>query len=377
MFRLIKLNLIQLRRRLFFLMIIAVVFALLSFSFATAVYDSFMGDMAQVHLDIAVISEGDENSTLVDFISSLSDVSQYASFYDMDSDAALLALESGELTAVLELPAGFMDSILSGENLPMTLHMDGDMRAESLLVLYAGTVAGDMLISVQQAIYSVIDELAQANALTTAEILKINLEYISFTTSRATMFDTELVSATGDRGIYEHYLSSFLVFILLMTAPLFYPIFNSHIGWKRRLKSIGVTGFTMATTCFLTVFICVLPLSFVAVWLCSAFDILSGLAFALLLASLIYFVCALSKNEVFCSVFAFILTAVMAFLGGAIIPPILLPNSILKILAYVPLSALRELCFGNVQSWAIVFALGLLAIAMPVFARGFDRREGV
>ena len=71
-----------------------------------------------IKLGIAGGEEEDElTRKLVSAVTLAADVSDYCSFEALSEEEGRAALERGELTALLLLPEGFVDSVLTGENL--------------------------------------------------------------------------------------------------------------------------------------------------------------------------------------------------------------------------------------------------------------------
>ena len=78
------------------------------------------------------------------------------------TEEALAALASGEATAVLELPEDFVRKVQWGENPPVRIIVDGSRPLESLLTLWVGQSAADLLAASQAGIYAVLERYGQS-----------------------------------------------------------------------------------------------------------------------------------------------------------------------------------------------------------------------
>ena len=63
----------------------------------------------------------------------------------MEEHEALEALKNGEVTAVLALPENFIQGVMWGTNPNLRLIVSGDRPLESLLLLWVGQSASDIL----------------------------------------------------------------------------------------------------------------------------------------------------------------------------------------------------------------------------------------
>ena len=101
--------------------------------------------------------EGDPVPGLLEqYMGNMRDVRQYCTFRAMDGAEAAAALESGEVTAILVLPENFIQGVTDGSNPDVRLVVSGDRPLESLLTLWVGQSAADLLSSFQAGVYAVL-----------------------------------------------------------------------------------------------------------------------------------------------------------------------------------------------------------------------------
>ena len=169
--------------------------------------------------------EGDELPRQLErTIGGMSDVSQYCRLQAMDRSEALGALEAGQVTAVLDLPETFVQAVQSGENPDLRISVDGGRPLESLLTLWVGQSAADLLAASQAGIYAVLEEYDRTPppGLTREQaVMEINLKYVQWTLNRQELFSTERLLPTDTLPIALHYRLSLLAYLALSTAPLF------------------------------------------------------------------------------------------------------------------------------------------------------------
>ena len=95
---------------------------------------------------------------LEQYMGEMEDVAQYCAIVSMDSETeAVAALKRGEVTAVLVLPENFIRGVMWGENPDLRLITAGDRPLESLLLLWVGQSASDILSAFQSGVYAVLD----------------------------------------------------------------------------------------------------------------------------------------------------------------------------------------------------------------------------
>lgn len=163
---------------------------------AGAAAEAFLsGSMSFSGVILAVTApEGDElPRRLARYIGGMDDVSQYCRVEAMDRDSALSALAEGRVTAVLELPDEFVRRVQTGENPAVGVIVDGSRPLESLLILWAGQSAADLLAAAQAGICEVLDlyDASPPPGLTRDRVvMDINLKYIRWTLDRQAIFDT-------------------------------------------------------------------------------------------------------------------------------------------------------------------------------------------
>lgn len=336
--------------------------------------------------------EGDETPRLLErYMGEMEDVSQYCRIVSMDEAEALAALNAGEVTAVLVLPENFIRGVMWGDNPDLRLIVAGDRPLESLLLLWVGQSASDILSAFQSGVYAVLELYDQAPppGLTRDQVVfDINLDYINLALGRSGMFRSEALSATGVLPVSLHYALALLSFFALAAAPLFVPLYHgSWLTFQRRLRCAGrgiAAGYfsaaavgTGALFLLLAPALCFLGRENLPALLAAG---LGMAVFCLLFAS----VCCLAfHGSAGCGAASFSAALLSLILAGGIVPPVLLPAGLRRLSGLSPVSWLMGLAAWpmgypptpSVLAGLILAGLGMLAAALVLYRRRADSQE--
>lgn len=336
--------------------------------------------------------EGDSIPKLLEeYLMKLSDVRQYCSIVALDRTQALTALQEGEVTAVVVLPESFVRSVQSGENPSIDIIVDGARPIESLLTLWVGQSASDLLASVQAGIYVVADlyDAAPPEDLSRSKMLTdINFSYILWTLNRSEIFEEMPLLPTNSLPIATHYALCLLAFFALAIAPLFSWNFQGkwlavqrRLGYVRRSPLCGFLA--TVTSCALVV---MLPL-WAGLVVCAQLSVYSALWVALLwsmLAAVFAAFCALITSTASgCGGVSFLVTLAALFVAGGIVPPVLLPEALQRAAIVSPVSWMSataalalECSVDEVAPAVLAAAIVLLgAVSALLYARRVRERS--
>ena len=272
-------------------------------------------------------------------VGGMSDVTQYCRLRAMDRAEALEALEAGQVTAVLDLPDDFVRAVQSGENPELRLIVDGSRPLESLLTLWVGQSAADLLAAAQAGIYAVLEEYDRTPppGLTRDQaVMEINLKYVQWTLNRQELFNTERLLPTDALPIALHYRLSLLAYLALSTAPLVaWTCQGSWIAGLRRLRYArrsvlwGLAASLLSCWAVMTAALSAArALGTAAVW--AAFFAAWAAACALL-----------TRSAAGCGGLSFLLALGMLAASGGIVPPVLLPEALRRVGDFSPIAWMR------------------------------------
>lgn len=285
------------------------------------------------------------------YLGNMRDVREYCRVEAMDCGAALDALSDGTATAVLVLPEEFVRGVQWGEDPDVRLIVDARRPLGALLTLWIAQSASDLLASVQNGVYAVLDvcALRPVEGLSREQIVtEINLRYIQWVLNRRDLFSERRVLPTGELPVALHYELSVLWFLLLSLAPAFSWCYQgTWLQYHRRLRCAqrgAAAGFWAS---FLSCAAAMWALFSLALWLLLRASLLPTLGVAALCAlffSAYAAACALvSRGAAGCGTLSFLLTLAFLLLSGGVLPPALLPEALRRLGGASPVTWLRAL----------------------------------
>ena len=329
---------------------------------------------------------------LEQYMNGMEDIAQYCHLVAMEEEQALAALERGEVTAALLLPKNFIQGVRYGENPDLRLVVAGDRPLESLLLLWVGQGASDILSAFQSGVYAVL-ELYEENPPVGLSwdqaMIDINLRYITMALDRSNSFQIQMVSATQALPIPLHYALSLLAYFALSAAPLFMPVYSG--GWlrfQRRLRGVGrgcAVGFAAGWAAGMPALLFLLAPALLAAG--QGQRPLALLGAAVIMAAFCSLFCALccliAGSAAGCGALAFLASLVSLGLAGGIVPPVLLPRTIQRLGWLSPVTWLRQLAAWPMgyevpaSTWACLAlsAIGMGLLAWVLYRREVDRQE--
>lgn len=333
--------------------------------------------------------QGDDTPELLEqYMGKMRDVSKYCSFRALPQEEAVAALERGEVTAVLVLPDGFLNGVLGGENPAVELIVSADRPLESLLTLWVGQSAADLLTAAQEGVYAVLDAVETSGVKTIPEeqlVTEINMKYLSWTLDREDLFRVRQVSAIETLPIHTHYSLSLLVYLAMALAPVFFDLYSpSRLQYVKRLRSAGRTdALSLAadlTACSaVLVVICLIPVAAITgAPLVSC--VFAAVVIAVFCAVFGSFCCLLASGAANAGILAFAVSLISLAAAGGIVPPVLLPAKLRQLGAYSPVHWLRTVAAaaGKYKANGVCnrMILGSLVLMLPVCLWLYCRRVG-
>ena len=336
--------------------------------------------------------QGDRTPALLEqYMGGMEEISQYCTVLAMEEETALDALEAGDITAVLVLPEDFIQGVMGGRNPDLRLIVAGDQPLESLLLLWVGQSASDILAAFQSGVYAVLDLYGQSPpaGLTRDQVVfDINLEYISLALGRESMFRQEEISATGVLPVPLHYALALLSYFALAAAPLFVPLYSgSWLRFQRRLRAAGrgyAPGCLSAAAVSGLALLLLLALAMLLAGGENAAAVLAAAAGMSLFCALFGALCCLAAGSAAgCGMLAFLISLASLILAGGVLPPVLLPGPLRQLSGLSPVSWLMDLAawpLGYDPAPASLAALGIgtvgmAALGLALYRRRADRQE--
>lgn len=322
----------------------------------------------------------------------MADLAQYCRVTAMEQAAALDALAAGQVTAVLELPENFVRDVQSGHNPGLRIIVDSGRPLESLLTLWVGQSAADLLAAAQAGIYAVLEEYGRnppEGLSRDRAVMEINWKYIQWTMNRQGLFREERLLPTDTLPIALHYALSLLAFLALCTAPVF--AWMCQKPWMSGLKRLRCAGRSPLWGLAASWFSCWLMMTAALFPAMLPLDLSVPPALGTAAGWAVFFAawasaCALlTESAAGCGGLSFLLALAMLALSGGIIPPVLLPDAVRKVMALSPVTWMRAAAAQSLGYDAMNHPIGTLLLAAGVlcilsgwlYIRRADREEAV
>lgn len=304
-----------------------------------------------------------------------------------EAEAAEL-LRRGEILGYLRIPDGFVESVVYGENLPLTYVTAGGGGLEDLLMREIAGIASEYVRGAQNAIYAVQDYAAETGhaAALAGKLALLDLRYINAVLGRGNFCSVGTVDVTGGVSLTVYYACGIFLFFLLLCGIGCRPLLcREDTSLSRLLCARGCGAATqyfceyvsyLCLLCLLLLFLSgagavlllclpdglvlpfgageILPFFFAAlpvVWMCAA------------LHQLLY---ALCKNTVSAMLIQFVLAVGGGYLSGCFYPAWFFPPAVQHIASTLPigvaLRCLRLSAAGDADAASLAAVLGYTAL---------------
>ncbi|MCM1308022.1 MAG: ABC transporter permease [Butyrivibrio sp.] len=299
----------------------------------------------------AVIPEGDSDIALAfKLIANMDSLKSVCEFETLDIDAALKKLDRGELSAIIQIPEGFIDSLMYGSNTPGNVIVPENAGMESMLFCSLIGAGAQFLSYSEAGIYAVGDLLRMHDFSSAASSAQDSLYdyYIAYTLNRGGFFKSEPVSATGNLSAVGYYICSGIVLMLLLGGMTAADRFsNRPAAVTESLRASGISR-TYTKLCELAG----VTLMFFALFTALLFAARAGfsskyieltpvgiLVFLILTASVVSFVmflCCIADGGLVSVLLMFLSSALMMYASGRIVPSAYLPPAVERIGRLLP-----------------------------------------
>ncbi len=189
---------------------------------------SMKRDPLAVSVDIAVAAGEDNIMTrmALGYVENMESVSHLCHFLQVTEEEGFRMLKKGQVAALILLPEQLVEGIMNGTNPQVTVYFPKNAGLETMLFGEL-TKAGEGLLRVAQAqIYGAGDTaveygLTESISQMEGEIDSYNL---AFALDRLALFEAEQVSVFGALSIVHFYMASGIVFFLLLAGMALYPV---------------------------------------------------------------------------------------------------------------------------------------------------------
>lgn len=340
--------------------LLSMVLAILLLSAAAALGAAgLLGSQRFAHPTIAITSEDEDPrlDPLIRMVGNVPEISTFAQVVQVPPHQAANLVASGEAAAALVLPAGFLNSVFTGENITPRLIVDSSRPVETALLTKLAASTIRVLTASQQGVsytLKIVDTVAPGTARRGSIIEGINYRLFQWVLGNGEMYRHIVVNPGGQLSVLQMYLLGSALFFLLLATPMLYRLLSLYAaqGWARRLRAAGcpLVYYTAAQLIGGTLLL-LPPLAL----LLTGVGLVGGqgapvqlapllgaaLLCAFFLSCLSYLLCNIGSVIAAVGI-NFLFSAAVLVLSGGLIPLALLPAPLAALAPYSPLTWMRS-----------------------------------
>ncbi len=237
-----------------------VLFGLLLLGVGAYASKAVYGEKAIGEIRVGIVSEGEDKMTdmLLKFVESMDSVRDTVSFVRLSEEEARQGIADEELYAAVVIREGMVDSIISGENVPVTVLLG---RAETDIFVQFTKAGAKLLTTAQAGIYAAdafcVESGWEEGIPWTENYL--NEAYLKIALERTSLFKEKEVRAVSGVGLGDYYGISLLLAFLSFAGLAFGRYMQTESGERERLFRCRGLGrgqqYLLETVAFASAFI--------------------------------------------------------------------------------------------------------------------------
>lgn len=168
-----------------------------------------VGDLTETYLDIGIVALADMDSSRY-----------YVDLVELSEEEAKQKLASGELYGYISIPEGFVESIVYGENKPLTyVAANSPATLGPVMVNEILEIVSQLVVQGQNGIYGMLeiaDEYQVSDRVTDRAIVDLNVRFVDTVLDREQFYELEYVGLGEGISYTNYYICAFLVLLLLL-----------------------------------------------------------------------------------------------------------------------------------------------------------------
>lgn len=330
---------------------ISAVMSLIAFCSSKIMYYHKTPDKATIALAT------DDHSQLINIvISSLSKNESISSLFQVkltNSKTAKDMAKNNDAIISVIIPENFMNSLSRGINPPIKIYFSSINSIRTMILTQLSLVAQNSLRAAEAGIYTNYDFYASYKEYEAERSANETLDsdYLSEALVHKKIFNKVKLSATGSLDMKTYYIASGIMVVMLLLGCIFIiraKNVDTIIFLKLKQNKIGAfSQAVIRTSCIFITSFCVFCLGMIVFYLAKSHinitaeltfksTLINGVLLCLCCSAIISFACSLMDNRLSAILFLFTFTVGAAFVSGAFLPSILLPDTFNHLAKFLP-----------------------------------------
>ena len=338
---------------------------------------ALVGDTSGSYLDVGI-------STITEFDSS----KYYVEFSEMEEDEAKEKLLAGKIYGYVLIPDGFLESIIYGENKPLTyVSANNPASLGPVLTNEIVQVVGKLVIQSQNGIYGLIDianEYHVSSAQLDEAIVDANIKYISAVLGRDGFYEITYAGEEIGLSYQEYYTCAFIIILIMLWGMACATmLIRQNMSLLRILKSKGYSVGTMVLGDYIPflLMICCNAGLLLLVGTGSVDLFVNMLPMILMLCAMQFLLYELASNVISGVLMQLFVTILLSYASGFFYPIYSLPEFMQKVSAFLPTGIafqyFSEILQGK-TGWQFlpkVWIYGIMCILLSMIVRQYKIRS--
>ncbi|MBR1673643.1 MAG: ABC transporter permease [Eubacterium sp.] len=315
---------------------------------------------AAVSVGMYMPEQSSENDSAMNFAKNMDSIKESAEIVEVKSlEEGKQLVKDGKITALIIFPENFINSLYGGDAEPIKVLFNENMSLEEHLVNDMIYLASEILGVAQTAYryYNIIlKDISADDSLRgklTDDLDNRNLSYVA---SRNLLFDIQNINSSTSHNLRETLTASFIFIILMLMCfqiTGFYKSYNTAF-MMRQIKEGGgaasmffsrlLSGSMILYNVYLLIFVLLLAAGTKPNFL----SLITMIPVVVLSAAITLFASMLFKSEHLANGALFILTILVVYLAGGLIPLILMPKFLQTAAAANPFTYLLKYILWSV-----------------------------
>lgn len=383
----LKINLKNLLPKVVILSLFTIFIVLLCYIIQIIIGEIYGSEESRLRISIVNEDDNPQTNLMLNMILKNKEINKLILGEIVSYEEAKEKLINHETTAILKIPDGFINSVISNENKTVDVEMMSTNLLDTYMVSNLANSLSTAVLNTQSGISSTLQIMKDENININGYIVKSNLEYIKILLKYDNAFDENEIKYVETTSIVEHYIVCFAVFILFLTTPLFYKELNIREN-RDVLKQISTISnkyvihyliqIVLISVVYLGIFIIMNMILDMEMSLGFIVQLLNCAVFLVLIQSLLFNMNAKYLGTVILNC---LLHLIFLIMSGGIIPTIFLPKVISNFEMLSPITFIRDIIlegstYMDIHLNGIIVAVNILILTILYYKMRKNIRWG-